>query len=474
MHDRPLYPILAHTTTDYLAIGNHLFVLASSGYIVGNFYRSIVGDSLNADMSEDVENALFTVLAALFVIDALCYYKSMFVSVWPIKRPRRLVEAEAEQRRQEEAEEAEDEADERGRGGGGELDEVGELPWLTARALDGRARSISGASISTTETQEDDSITPGQSPLSSDGWSDTTATAMSRSAAAAAASDLSSSAAPYLLHVDTAAAASTDDPSSVTAAEEDDELVIDPTYSSLLPLHASGLGEVINIVAATIALASAVLPFFSSYLTAPALPHRRAVDSTPKYQLILDNASMFLWLIDSFVYLYAWKHSLKYHYPGARDSYFQPLHAYFWANLLNVAASGVYVLSVVYGFVWTHSERVWLDDDREQRRHVMRVQRTLALGGDVLYLVCALVMEVAWYVDRCDDEVDNAKRAARRERRRRRQMRSQRQQQVRQRAQQQHLHTHSTDEQLTTPTHHTHPSSSAASINSLDRALLIS
>ena len=419
MHIRPLYPIPAHSSTDWLAIANHVFVLASCGYIIGNFYRSIVGDSLNAAMSEDVENGLFLVLAAMFVVDSYCYYKCMFVAVWPVMRPRRLVEADEQRRRQQEAEEADDEEE--------VDDEVRALPWLSVRGLPQRGRTISGASISTTVSQEGE-ITPGLSPTSSDGWSDASAAGGPRTAG----TDLSSSSTQYTLQVDTL---SLSHPPSTAASvnatsddvEENEELMVDPSYSALLPLRSAGLGELVNIVASLVALTSAILPFFSSYLTVPAQPPRHDMNLTPKYQLILDNGSMLLWFIDSLIYMHAWRHSLPSHYPGIKPSYFQPLHAYFWANLLNVLASGVYVVSVLYGFVYTHSESEWRDEDRLVRRQVMQMQRTLALGGDVLYLVCALLMEAAWYSDKCDEEVTELKRQNRRDRRRLRQLRQQRQ-----------------------------------------------
>ena len=406
LHNRPLYPIPTHTTTDWLALANHLFVLASCGYIIGNFYRSIVGDSLNARMSADVENGLFLVLAAMFVVDSWLYLKCMFVAVWPVMRPRRLVEAEDEQRRQQEAEETEDEEDD---------DQVRVLPWLSIRHLAQRMRTISGGSTSTTVTHEGD-ITPGVSPSSSDGWSDTSAIA-SRSAG----TDVSSSSTQYTLHVDAVLPAPSTTAGSInggdSAAAHDEELVVDPSYSALLPLRSAGLGELVNIAASLIALTSAILPFFSSYLNAPAHPPRPPVNLTAKWQLCFDNGSMLLWFIDSLIYMHAWRHSLPSHYPGIKPSYFQPLHVYFWANLLNILASGVYMVSVVYGFWWTHSEREWRDEDRVMRRQVMQMQRTFALGGDVLYLVCALLMEAAWYRDKCDEEVTALKRQNTRSRR---------------------------------------------------------
>ena len=414
MHNRPLYPIPTHTTTDWLAIANHIFVLASCGYIIGNFYRSIVGDSLNARMSEDVENGLFLVLASMFVTDSWCYYKCMFVSVWPVMRPRRMVEDE--QRRQQQEEEAEDE----------QADEVGALPWLMVRHIADRIRTISGASISTTVTQEGE-ITPGLTPTSLDGWSDAAAAAGSRPAGI----DFSSSPTQYTLHVDAVSlprsSTLTTDATDEADEGEDEELVVDPSYSSLLPLRSAGLGELVNIAASLVALASAILPFFSFYLTTPARPKHPAVNLTPKYQLFLDNGSMLLWFVDSLLYCHAWRASLPSHYPRIKPSYFQPLHVYFWANLLNVLASGVYMVSVVYGFWWTHSEREWRDEDRMLRRQVQQMQRTLALGGDVLYLICALVMEAAWYKDKCDDEITQLKRQHRQNQRRLREMRTARQ-----------------------------------------------
>ena len=384
------------SSIDWLAVANHVFVLASCGYIIGNFFRSIVGHSLNAAMSEDVENALFLSLATLFVVDAALYYKCMYVAVWPVRRPRRLVEAEAEQMREEEAEEAE------------AADEVGALPRLTLHQLAERVRTVSGTSVSTTVTQDSDT-TPGHSPLESDGWSDASTAAASPHAAL----DTSSSFAPYSLQVDPTTTSRSHPALFATGGRSaGDELVVDTSYASLLPLTSAGWGELVNIAASLVALASAVLPFFSSYFTTPARPHHAAVNVAGKFQLYLDNGSMALWFVDSLLYMHAWRHSLP---RTARPSYFQPCQLYFWSNCLNIAASGVYVLSVVYGFWWTHSEREWRDEEVALRRDVQRLQRTLALGGDVLYLVCALTMEAAWYKDKCDDEVAQLKRRYRRQ-----------------------------------------------------------
>ena len=370
---------------DFLALANHIFVLCSIGYVCGNFFRSIVGSSIDTQLSDAFANSLFFFLALLFVVDAVLYYACMFDGLLPLRRRRKAsVQAEAPSSVEPEPTAERDTARD-----GEQHDER-------------RPRSSSLTSISTTVTNHDGESTLLPTPTTDDFWH--------------SHSDLDAvSSASYTLHTDTGTTSTTPVLSSVapsSAVGATGGGAVDWAYRSLWPLTVDGLGEVLNIVASVIALLSSILPFLSVVSS----DNSGAGDDFMRWQIVADNSSMFLWFLDAGVYFRAWRVALPKNHAGVRG-WWQPRNWYMWANILNVLASAMYLVSAVYAAVGVRVTE-WLlgnDDaagDHYDTRQVQREQRTLALAGDVLYLACAVLFELAWLNDR-REEYDEAQRRQR-------------------------------------------------------------
>lgn len=143
------------------------------------------------------------------------------------------------------------------------------------------------------------------------------------------------------------------------------------------------------------------------------------------YSTYCDTVSMFLFLIDSFLYFYIWISASQ--YDGTkRYCNIQYTERYYWlGNILNVIAGLFYLFSVLYTFYWkwltfshetansihyqTDTETTTTSDltqsQLQLQQHQLQLSHhhtilLLAWFGDCSYLLCSLCMEAAYYNDR--------------------------------------------------------------------------
>ena len=312
---RPLHlPPSSSSGIDFLALANHVFVLCSVGYVVGNFFRSIVGDSIDAQLSDAFANSLFFCLALLFVVDAFLYTACMFDGLLP--RKKKAAEQVMEAGEEGGLQDVEGGNGEHGRGRSSSADvhqhhrHQRRQRRAVADPRRHRRRLLRSYSLHTSDSTSSSST---QHPTTSH---------------------------------------STSSHSIPSPSSSSTTILSDPSYRSLFPLTVDGWGEVLNIVASFIALISSILPFLSVL----SFDNSGAGDRFVRWQIMADNSSMLLWLVDSLVYFRAWKVSLPMHAgqgvgKGGRRGCWQPRHPYMWANVFNVLASLVYVASAVYAAV---------------------------------------------------------------------------------------------------------------------------
>jgi hypothetical protein len=88
---------------NWLALGNHLFLLGSGGYFAMNFWRSVIGTSLNSSFGAAIATSVFFSLALVFICSACCYWIDClaFPTAWtrrrcyhPVKRSKINIQAE--------------------------------------------------------------------------------------------------------------------------------------------------------------------------------------------------------------------------------------------------------------------------------------------------------------------------------------------------------------------------------------------
>jgi hypothetical protein len=149
--------------------------------------------------------------------------------------------------------------------------------------------------------------------------------------------------------------------------------------SALLPLQADGLAEVLSVLASAINLYSAVMMLATS-------------DSVRIWSVLpADLLSAILWLVDSLCYCRAWQTSLPDLSVGVRR-WWRPASAWYWANVLNVVASLAFVVVAVVAMSVVAAGG--------EGGKIVIEQRSTFVIGDVMYLLCALVCQSAWQLDR--------------------------------------------------------------------------
>ena len=154
--------------------------------------------------------------------------------------------------------------------------------------------------------------------------------------------------------------------------------IVQPT-GTLLPLTIDGVAELVNVLASLTSVCSALL------MLAP------TSDSTFHAIMSIDLISATLWLLDSLCYCRAWQLSAQCATSDSR-CWWRPQSIWWWSNVLNVGASLVYVAVAVMGWMV-----VWVGG---RGMEVVVEQRAAFVVGDVLYLLCAVVCQWAWLLDR--------------------------------------------------------------------------
>ena len=154
------------------------------------------------------------------------------------------------------------------------------------------------------------------------------------------------------------------------------ERMVGANRGSLLPLQADGIAEMLNVLASTVSMYSALVTLAVTD------------DNWTENVLSADLLSSIIWLVDSFCYFRAWQTSLPEIETGLKR-FWRPTSAWYWANILNCAASVVYVVVAA----------VALSTAGERRDEVVMEQRAMFALGDVLYLLCALMCHWAWQLD---------------------------------------------------------------------------
>ena len=300
-----------HDTFDFLLLANHVFLIGAVGYVIGNFFRSLLGSQVDTQLSDALSNALFFFLAIVFFVDAILYALSMFDCLW-IAQPKQT--AATTRMLQEPL-----------------IDDDEQFQHLE----DG---VIVGVPIADTDMPEP-----------------------TRSSRASSVSDMSNDA------------------------------VIPPPHiyehpRPLFPLTIDGWADILNIVASTMNLFSSILPFLSVLLS----NGTQADGAYLSWSVWVDTYTMAVWCLDALLFFLAFRQTN----PTA-----SMWSAYYMANVANMIGSITYFASCLYGIVLTYAP----DDtirDYLFTRSVLRNQRTCALAGDVLYLICAVLMEVGDFYER--------------------------------------------------------------------------
>ena len=345
------------SSIDYLLWGNHLFVLGSVGYLIV--------DLTSAQLSEPfglLSAVVYFVLAVVFLVDSVLYLRCTVTCLFASAAVLPAQEATGQMTKNS--------------GGKGGVEH--------RRAFSAPDTLMMASTLSTLSSSLSSSLSfiPPSQPLSKQhsALSTTIETATASSPATVSItvnqSTVSSVSDRQCAAVPPRRAQSVSHVRRTSGVFCEHQTVA-RTKGALLPLTVYGTAELLNVLASLTSVCSAMLLLSST------------TDDTFAASVTIDLLSATLWLIDSLAYFRAWQLSASSLLGGV---WWQPASMWWWANVLNVGGSLAYVCVAVMAWMG-----VWVDGAGME----IAVEQSAAyVLGDVLYVLCALVCQWAWQLDR--------------------------------------------------------------------------
>ena len=177
-------------------------------------------------------------------------------------------------------------------------------------------------------------------------------------------------------------------PSTVFCEHQTSTSVRSAESKSSIVLRADAMAELLNVVASVVNVVSSCIMFAD-----------RSTDGWIRGMVWCDLLSATIWLIDSLCYFRAWQVSLSDDIL-ARKCWWRPASTWYWANVLNMGASIVYLLIAFVAWLKT------IDNTDGDALEILMEQRAAFIIGDVLYLLCALACVRSWQLDRLTESAE--------------------------------------------------------------------